>query len=352
MLSHTQLSSAMQRAITLAQRGPSDDINPQVGCVIVDATGAIVAEGYHAGTGTDHAEAAALQNLDPQLNPVSLTAVVTLEPCKHTGTTPPCVEALHTRGIGTIVYGQPDLGPRSSGGATELFARGHRVIGGVESEATAHLLSDWLQRTEQTHGRVTAKWAQSLDGRLAAADGSSQWITGAKARRHVHTQRALADIIVTTSATVAADNPALTARDEQRNLLVAPQDQPLPVIFGSTNVADDSEIHRHPALAWRGFHRAPQFSGRELGSQMTALAELTGGAPRVFLEAGPRFTTAVLTEQLADELLIYTAPLLLGGPHHAVADLGIPTITEAHNFTFSSIHQLESDTVSTLRKDH
>lgn len=352
MLSHTQLSSAMQRAITLAQRGPSDDINPQVGCVIIDATGSIVSEGYHAGVGSVHAEVAALRNLDPQLNPVSLTAVITLEPCNHTGTTPPCVEALHTAGIGTIVYGQPDIGKRSSGGATELFARGHRIIGGVESEATAHLMRDWHQRTEQSRGRVIAKWAQSLDGRLAATDGSSQWITGARARRHVHLQRALADIVVTTTATVSADDPALTARDEHQNLLVAAQDQPLPVIFGTNAVADDAAIHQHPALALHGLDRAPQFSGEDLASQLAALSELAGESPRVLLEAGPRFTTAVLSQHLADELLIYTAPLLLGGPHLAVGELGIDTLTEAHKLTFSSIHQLEADTVSTLRKDH
>src|SRR5699024_2539264 len=118
---------------------------------------------YHAGYGSDHAEVAALKNLDPQLNQMALTAVVTLEPCNNTGTTPPCGEALHTSSIGTIVYGQPDLGQHSSGGATELFARGHRVVGGVESEATARLLRGWHQRTEQTRGRVIAKWAQSLD---------------------------------------------------------------------------------------------------------------------------------------------------------------------------------------------
>ncbi|WP_022870651.1 bifunctional diaminohydroxyphosphoribosylaminopyrimidine deaminase/5-amino-6-(5-phosphoribosylamino)uracil reductase RibD [Yaniella halotolerans] len=352
MLSHTQLSSAMQRAITLAQRGPSDDINPQVGCVIVDAANSVVAEGYHAGAGSDHAEVAALKNLDSQLNPVGLTAVVTLEPCNHTGTTPPCVEALHTAGIGTIVYGQPDVGQRSSGGATELFARGHRLIGGVESEATATLLRDWHQRTEQTRGRVIAKWAQSLDGRLAAADGSSRWITGAKARRHVHLQRALADIVVTTTATVSADNPALTARDEHQNLLVAPQDQPLPVIFGTGTVADDALVHQHPALISRGLARAPQFSGQDLRNQFAGLSKYIDATPRVFLEAGPRFTTAVLGQHLADELLIYTAPLLLGGPHHAVGELGIETLTDAHKLVFSSMHQLDADTVSTLRKDH
>lgn len=352
MLSHTQLSSAMQRAITLAQRGPSDDINPQVGCVILDDQGVIVAEGLHAGTGTDHAEIAALKQLDPALNPTGLTAVVTLEPCNHTGKTPPCTQALHTSGIGTVVFGQPDVGSHSSGGATELFARGHRVVGGIASEATAELLTGWHQRTDQTRGRVIAKWAQSLDGRLAAADGTSQWITSAKARRHVHIQRALADVIVTTTATVAADNPSLTARDVAGDLLVPARDQPVPVIFGTSDVAGSAAIHYHPALQHRGLDEAPQFSGANLAADFAQLAELVGRTPRVFVEAGPAFITGVLAEQLADELLIYTAPLLLGGPHHAVGDLGIATLTDGFALEFTDIHQLATDTLTTLRKEH
>lgn len=352
MLSHSQLASAMQRAITLAQRGPADDLNPQVGCVILEATGQAVAEGYHAGAGTDHAEVAALKQLDPRLNPAALTAVVTLEPCNHTGKTPPCADALHTAGIGTIVYGQPDIGPNSSGGATKLFAHGHRVIGGIASKATANLLAGWHHRTGQTRNRVIAKWAQSFDGRLAAADGTSQWITSAKARRHVHIQRGLADLIVTTTSTVASDNPSLTARDEQRDLLVPPEDQPLPVIFGESDVDTDAAIHQHPALAPHGRKRAPQLPGRNLAAEVASLAELVGRPPRIFVEAGPQFITAILATQLADELLVYTAPRLLGGPHHAVGDLGVTNLAESHNFVFSSIHHLDTDTVSTLRKDH
>src|SRR5699024_7526105 len=293
MLSHNQLSTMMQRAITLAQLGPSDDLNPQVGCVIVDDAGLVVAEGFHAGSGTDHAEVAALAKLDPALNPARLTAVITLEPCNHTGKTPPCVEALHASGIGTIVYGQPDLGPRSAGGATELFARGHRVIGGVASTATARLLTDWRQRTGQSRGRVIAKWAQSLDGRLAAADGTNQWITSAKARSHVHIQRALADVIITTTATVAADDPALTARDQARRLLVPACDQPLPVIFGTTTVDSSAANHNHPALGHRGLSTAPQFSGENLSDDIAQLKGLVGALPRILIEAGPTLITAI-----------------------------------------------------------
>jgi len=352
MVSHTQLTSAMQRAITLARRGPADDVNPQVGCVIIDDQGATVAEGFHRGTGSDHAEVNALKNLDPALNPAGLTAVITLEPCNHTGTTPPCAQTLHTAGIGTIAYGQPDVGTRSSGGATELFARGHRVIAGIESADTAQLISDWHTRTGQTRSGVIAKWAQSLDGRLAAPDGTSQWITSPAARRHVHVQRALADVIVTTTATVAADDPSLTARDTDGQLLVPPQDQPLPVIFGTGDVTQEATIHRHPALAHHGLTQTPQFSGANLASDLARLAEFTGPAPRIFVEAGPTFITALLQQQLADELLIYTAPILLGGTHHAVGDLNVSTLLDAHSYTFGGVHRLDTDLLTTLRKDH
>ena len=352
MLSHSQLSTMMQRAIRLAQLGPPDDLNPQVGCVIVDDNGLVVAEGFHAGSGSDHAEVAALAKLDPALNPSRLTAVITLEPCNHTGKTPPCVEAIHASEIGTIVYGQPDVGQHSAGGATELFARGHRVIGGIASAATAELLADWRQRTGQSRGRVIAKWAQSLDGRLAAADGTSQWITSAKARSHVHIQRALADVIITTTATVRADNPALTARDQARDLLVPACDQPLPVIFGATNIDQGAAIHSHPALMHRGLSSAPQFSGENLIDALAQLKELAGPTPRILIEAGPAFITEILAQQLVDELLVYTAPILLGGPHHAVTELGITTLTESQQFQFSSIHSLDTDIVSTLFKEH
>src|SRR5699024_9795992 len=116
--------------------------------------------------------------------------------------------------------------------------------------------------------------------------------------------------------------------------------------------ADDAAIHQHPALALHGLDRAPQFSGEDPASQLAAHSELAGDSPRLLLVAGPRFTTAVLSQHLADELLIYTAPLLLGGPHLAVGELGIDTLTELNQLNLSSIHQIEADTVSTLRNDH
>lgn len=352
MLSHTQLATAMRHAIMLAHRGPANDPNPQVGCVIVDADGTIVAEGFHNGAGTDHAEIVALTELDPVLDPAQLTAVVTLEPCNHTGKTPPCAQALLSSGIGTIVYGQPDIGAQSSGGATTLFAHGRQVIGGIESAATAELIAPWHAGTNQSRGQIIAKWAQSLDGRLAAADGTSQWITSATARRHVHVQRALADVIITTTATVESDNPSLTARDAAGDLLVPAKDQPLPVVFGTGSLADDAKVNSHPALAHHGLERAPQYAGTDLAADFAHLTERVGCPPRIFLEAGPRFLTSVLAAGLVDKLLIYTAPTVLGGPYHAIGDIGISTLEERLNFSFYGVHRLDTDLVTTLRKDH
>lgn len=352
MVSHTQLSSAMQRAITLAQHGPSPNPNPQVGCVILDARGVIVAEGFHQGAGSDHAEIMALTNLNPALNPADLTLVVTLEPCNHTGTTPPCTEALLDSGIGTIVFGQPDIGPESGGGATTLFAHGRRIIGGIESAATGALISPWHTHTGQSRARVIGKWAQSLDGRLAAADGTSQWITTPTTRQHVHIQRALADVIVTTTGTIAADDPTLTARNSTGTLLVPAADQPLPVVFGTSPVDDSAAIHCHPALDHYGLAKVPQFAGSDLAADFDRLTELVGHPPRILIEAGPTFLSAVLANQLANKLLIYTAPIMLGGPHHAVGDLGISTLKERFDFTFTGIQRLDTDLIMTLRKDH
>lgn len=352
MVSHTKLATAMRRAISLARRGPAHDPNPQVGCVILDAHGVIVAEGFHNGAGTDHAEIVALTALDPALDPAELTAVVTLEPCNHTGKTPPCAQALLTAGIGTIAYGQPDIGAQSSGGATTLFAAGRRVIGGIESAATAELIAPWHHHTGQSRGQVIAKWAQSLDGRLAAADGTSQWITSTTARRHVHVQRALADVIVTTTATVAADDPTLTARDSNGQLLVPAHDQPLPVVFGTGAISEHAKIHHHPTLTLRGLERAPQFSGVDLAADFAKLTALVGSPPRIFLEVGPTFLTALLAARLVDKLLIYTAPTLLGGPHHAIGELGISTLAQRMKFSFYGVHRLDTDLVTTLRKDH
>ncbi|MDL5352512.1 bifunctional diaminohydroxyphosphoribosylaminopyrimidine deaminase/5-amino-6-(5-phosphoribosylamino)uracil reductase RibD, partial [Microbacterium sp. zg-YB36] len=175
---------AMRRALALAVRGPRG-VNPQVGAVLLSPDGTVLAEGWHRGAGTDHAEVDALRKLAPGAAR-GATAVVTLEPCNHTGRTGPCAAALIAAGVARVVYAVADPGEASSGGAARLAAAGVEVEAGVLSDEGRALLDSWLtvQRLGRPH--VTVKWAQSLDGRAAAADGTSQWITGPAAREDVH----------------------------------------------------------------------------------------------------------------------------------------------------------------------
>lgn len=145
-LSHEVIESAMRRALTLAERGPAGNENPQVGCVILDAAGETVAEGWHEGAGTPHAEAMALALLPDVVDPSALTAVVTLEPCNHTGRTGPCARALLERGVGNVAFGLSDPGAASSGGGETLRAAGVCVTGGILADEVRRFLTPWLDK--------------------------------------------------------------------------------------------------------------------------------------------------------------------------------------------------------------
>ena len=145
-LSPEVIEAAMRRGLALATRGPAQDENPQVGCVVLDATGAPLAEGWHEGAGTPHAEIMALSQLPRSLDASTLTAVVTLEPCNHTGRTGPCALALLDRGIGRVVFGLADPGAASSGGGATLAAAGVAVTGGVLDSEVRAFLTPWLAR--------------------------------------------------------------------------------------------------------------------------------------------------------------------------------------------------------------
>lgn len=320
---------AMRRALQLARRGPRG-LNPQVGAVILSPAGDVLAEGHHRGAGTPHAEVDALSQLAPGAAR-GATAVVTLEPCNHTGRTGPCAVALLEAGIARVVFALDDPTDAAAGGADRLRAAGVDVETGVEADAAESLIRDWiaLQRTGRPH--VTAKWAQSLDGRAAADDGTSQWITGPHARRDVHARRAQADAIVAGTGTVRADDPALTARADDGSLLDA---QPIPVVIGRSETAPDAAVRRHP--------RTPLFYDTH---DLTAvLADLGArGVQRVFVEGGPTLASAFIRDGLADELLVYVAPVLLGGSRLAIGDVGVPTIDHARRLAVTSVQILGDD---------
>jgi diaminohydroxyphosphoribosylaminopyrimidine deaminase/5-amino-6-(5-phosphoribosylamino)uracil reductase len=229
------------------------------------------------------------------------------------------------------VYALDDPTDAAAGGAERLRAAGVDVEAGLDMTEAGARVRDWahLQRTGRPH--VTVKWAQSLDGRAAADDGSSQWITGAAARRDVHARRAQADAIVAGTGTVRSDDPALTARAEDGAVLDA---QPMPVVIGESETAPDAAVRRHP--------RAPLFyATHDLRAVLADLAEQ--GVQRVFVEGGPTLASAFLRESLADELLVYVAPVLLGGSRLALGDIGVPSIDDARRLAVASIHNLGDD---------
>ena len=338
------LVTVMRRALNLAALGPVVGVNPQVGCVLLDAEGAIVAEGWHRGAGTDHAEVDALSRCAGSDSAHSdgphehgLTAVVTLEPCNHTGQTGPCAQALIDAGVARVVYALDDPNPIAGGGADRLRAAGIAVTGGLLADESAELLRPWLTSVRMGRPFVTVKWASTLDGRAAAADGTSQWITGTAARQRVHEQRAAHDAIAIGTGTVLADDPTLTARGDGGELL---PHQPIPVVFGETPVPVDARLHDHPAGLIELGHR-------DLGAALHDLFER--GIRRLYVEGGPTLASAFIRAGLADDVLVYLAPLLLGGPRMALDDLGITTMSEARALRIHRIESLGDDLLVVAR---
>lgn len=319
--------SAMRRALELAALpvdppGP----NPRVGCVLLDRRGRAVGEGRHLGAGTPHAEVSALAAAQGRAE--GGTAVVTLEPCHHHGRTAPCTAALIEAGITRVVYAQRDPNPVAAGGAEALRAAGISVRGGLRGRRAATLNRIWSFAV--THGRpfVTWKFATTLDGRVAAADGSSRWVSSAAARADTHRLRAECDTILVGTNTVDVDDPALTVRDADDRPL---PHQPLRAVMGLRELSPDRQVLHGDAETMLLTTRDPR----------QALALLHGRERRhVFLEGGPTLAAAFVRAGLVDEVVTYVAPMLLGAGRLAVGDLGIETIAAALRFDVSSAEVL------------
>ncbi len=328
---------AMSRALDLAAQGPRG-VNPQVGAVLLSPAGEILAEGWHRGAGTPHAEVDALSRLAPGAAR-GATAVVTLEPCNHTGRTGPCAQALIDAGIARVVYALDDPGAVSGGGADRLRNAGVDVVSGEQAADARALIADWLDVQRLGRPHVTVKWAQSLDGRAAASDGSSQWITGPDARADVHRRRAESDAIVVGTGTVLADDPALTARDGERLL----PHQPQPVVIGSRPTAPDAALRRHP-------HPPLFYSHHDLTAVLEDLRDR--GVQRVFVEGGPTLASAFVAAGFADAVLAYIAPVLLGGDRLALTDIGVATIGHAVRLVVDEWIPLGPDLLAVARPIH
>lgn len=326
----------MRRALELAELGPARGVNPRVGCVILSPDGDVLAEGWHRGAGTPHAEVDAISTLPPGAAR-GATAIVTLEPCNHTGRTGPCAQALVEAGVARVVYAVDDPGDHSSGGARTLRDAGVHVTRGVLADEVEAFLGDWLFAARHRRPRVTVKWASSLDGRAAAADGSSRWITGPEARADVHLRRAASDAIAVGTGTVLADDPALTARDADGELL---EEQPIPVVFGHREVPAGAALERHP-------YEAIRMAGTDLAADLAELQRR--GIRSLFIEGGPTLASSFLAAGLADEVLVYLAPALIGGPRTAIDDLGVATIGDALRYDFTDLVRLGDDVLVVAR---
>ena len=307
---------AMRRALELAA---SDGVplgpNPRVGCVLLDDDGRTVAEGFHRGAGSSHAEADALARAGERAR--GTTAVVTLEPCNHTGRTGPCAQALIAAGVRRVVVAQRDPNPVAAGGVEALRAGGLDLETGLLADEARELNRVWTFAVE--HGRpfVTWKFATSLDGRSAAADGTSRWVSGTTARRDAHLLRARCDTMLVGTNTVEVDDPQLTVRDERDRPLAV---QPLRAVMGERGLDPGRRVLDGQAETVHLRTRDPH----------AALADLFArDRQHVLLEGGPTLAAAFVRAGLVDEIVVYVAPLLLGAGTPAVADLGIATIADA-----------------------
>ncbi len=328
------LERAMRHALDLASRGPATGENPQVGCVLLGTDGRIVAEGWHRGVGTAHAEVDALSKADDARG---LTAVVTLEPCNHTGHTGPCSDALIAAGIAEVFFAVADPSPNAGGGAERLAEAGVTVTGGLLRAEAEEFQHQWLTAARLRRPYVTLKWASTLDGRTAAADGTSQWITGTAARQRVHEQRSASDAIVVGTGTALADDPSLTARGDAGELM---EHQPIAVVIGEHSLPADAKLHAHPGGLVHLRSHDLDIALRDLFAR---------GVRHAYVEGGPTLESSFIAAGLVDEYAIYLAPALLGGDRLAVGDIGVRSMPDIRRLDIRAVEQLGNDILITAR---
>lgn len=320
----------MARALRLAERGLfTTQPNPRVGCVIARGD-AVLGEGWHIRAGGPHAEVHALRAAGESAR--GATAYVTLEPCGLHGRTPPCADALIAAGLARVVIACEDAFQREGGAVTRMRAAGIEVVSGLMREAARELNIGFFSRVERGRPFLRLKLAASLDGRIALASGESKWITGEAARADVQRWRARASAILTGSGTALADDPRLTVRlpdtefvpplrvllDRELRLpastkLLADGVAPT-LVFHADRIAASADCA--PQVMQCG---VPEYEGAlDLNAVVTELAQR--GVNELLVECGPRLAGALMRQGFVDELLLYQAPMLLGGDAQPMLD--------------------------------
>lgn len=311
----TEWDEPMRRAIQLATSPDAPrSSNPRVGCVVLDASGRAVGEGYHRGSGTAHAEVVALQQAGSQAR--GGTAVVSLEPCSHVGRTGPCTAALIQSGVRRVVFAQSDPTERAGGGAQVLSAAGIEVVGAVLVDEATQVNRAWTHWQRCGRPLVTLKCAMSLDGRVAGPNGEPVAITGPAANQVSQRLRAEVDAVCIGAGTAMVDNPWLTARDPSGALR---PDQPLRVVVGLRDLPSRLRLLDDAAPTLQIRSHDPK----------TVLAELADrGVQHVLLEGGPTLSAAFLEAGVVDEVMWWVAPRLLGSGPSALARLAAQVMVE------------------------
>ena len=319
-------TAAMRAAVALsASVGEATRPNPNVGAVVLDARGVVVGSGCHERAGGPHAEVVALAAAGERARGGAV--VVTLEPCAHTGRTPPCTDALLAAGVARVVVAVADPTEAAGGGAEVLRRAGVQVEVGLLAEEAEAANERWLTGVRLGRPFVVWKVAATLDGRVAAADGTSRWISSPESRSDAHRLRAESDAIVAGVGTVLGDDPALTVRDPGGVLLA---DQPLRVVVdthGRTPVG--ARVRDTAAPTWLA-------TGAELGTDDEGHVDLDRllatlherGCGQVLLEGGPTLAGAFVRAGLVDRVVAYLAPTLLGAGPAALGGAGIGTLAD------------------------
>ncbi|MEW5839290.1 MAG: bifunctional diaminohydroxyphosphoribosylaminopyrimidine deaminase/5-amino-6-(5-phosphoribosylamino)uracil reductase RibD [Pseudomonadota bacterium] len=363
----------MRRALELARRGLyTTHPNPRVGCVIV-REGEIVGEGFHARAGEPHAEVHALRMAGERAR--GATAYVTLEPCCHWGRTGPCSNALIEAGVTRVVSAMQDPNPRVAGGGHGLLrAAGVQVASGVLEEDARALNAGFIKRMNMGMPLVRVKWGASLDGRTALANGASQWITGAEARRDVQFWRAQSSAVLSSAQSAIADQARLNVRLTAQELgIEGAVRQPVRVILDrELRLTPDLPVFDTQGEVW--IYTASDDAGRraaleQVGAKIIdapldvvdasgkldlrwVLADLARAEiNEVWVEAGARLGGSFLAQDLVDELVVYLAPMLLGHTARPLAELPeLTELTQARRWQWQDVCQIGSDLRLTLAR--
>lgn len=326
--------AVMLRALNAALQGPRG-ANPLVGAVLISAQGEALATGDHRGAGSIHAERDAILKVrrsDPDADLSGATLYSTLEPCRHQGRQPACTQAILEAGIGRLVYGAADPTATAGGGAQLLAEAGVDVVGGVLEAECEQMNHRWTRAQRQQRPFVTVHLAQSLDAKIAAADGTSQWITSEASRAHTHLVRQRVDAILVGTNTALVDDPRLTARDESGRLTAR---QPLRCVLGHRDLSEHAKLRqgRPEGEGWMPLRtRDPLEALHEL-ARTSHEGHLV---KHVLVEGGQSVLSAFFAADLVDEIYVYQAPLILGAGRSSIGDIGVTALDHAPRYALDA----------------